>query len=821
MPRATRSTPASRSPTRAASAQTPAEPDSSSSNSPKKRARPDASLDMPDALEAMEHKESEGKVASAPRKMRRTGKAKQEDASNVGQSGGGESTEPARGQDRSPLRKTRSSAAMVTDEEPAAAGEDGSQASSSTIEQTQDGEVISDGSGMSAEQRRKAKGKGKAVEQEEVEMVDAGEDDELTRLRKELAANKELMAQQRAALASVHSAIACAICTEPLDRPYSLQCGHVFCRKCLVTWFFRADPDEEDRQNAAEEQATGSSSSSSSSSSDHDDDTSSSSGSIHSHMGGHINGRAFNITNLGDDDERKQRIFEATNEALLKYGFDLPPDVVRRSLIGATRTGDDEEASDAGRIVEIEEDDNQKEEEGQEEKQLTRDELRQKRLAALARSGLKVGGAGEALASTSSGRFEEVADEEKGDEQPPLAGPSTSRSAPAVTTNASASTSAPRRAEPAASAAPPAAPKSPLKPRPPPPPVPTGAHRAKNLVCPSCRAICSEHSPNRVFVLDEIVTSLRRSNVDESGSIGSTTGAWRARTETAEDSWPAMDEADESWGGLFPGPGGKESASDRRRRLAQIVRDRDDGVRRCGECNWELDERTGICEGCGRRWDISDDDSDDDSNDGYTFGGILGFGRHLLGRQHDDVELSGSDDNSDDGSQPARAALYDSQESYESDFVVKSDEEEEQERERTEARLRRRREAVRRRQRRLEASDSESRGSGSSGSSSTSRSGSSSSEEDEDSDNERVARRRRRARRQQGEVIDLDSDTDSNESGSQGSSEGSGDGSSGSGSDSDSGSERGGGRGFLDDEVSVKKSKKKRIILDSDNDVDE
>lgn len=59
----------------------------------------------------------------------------------------------------------------------------------------------------------------------------------------------------------------------------------------------------------------------------------------------------------------------------------------------------------------------------------------------------------------------------------------------------------------------------------------------------------------------------------------------------------AIDEKDQSWGGLFPGQGGTESAKDRRRRLAQVVRDRDDGVRRCGSCNWELDERTGICEG--------------------------------------------------------------------------------------------------------------------------------------------------------------------------------------------------------------------------------
>ncbi|BGP25031.1 hypothetical protein JCM10295v2_003951 [Rhodotorula toruloides] len=753
---------------------------------------------MPDALEALERKAGEDRVASAPRKTRRTGKGKEAGGSSVGQ----------------PV--------MATDGELAAVGEDGSLAPSSTLERTQDDEVVFDGEGMSAEQRRRAKGKGKAVEQDEIKMENGAEEVELTRLRKELAASMELMAQQQAALASVQSAIACAICTEPLDRPYSLQCGHVFCRKCLVTWFFRADPDEEDRQNAAQEQAIGSSSSSSSSSSDSEDDASSSSGSIHSHMGGHINGRAFNVTGLeGADDERKRRLFEMGNEALLRFGFDLPGGGTAQN---GRITGDHGEAegSDGSRIVEIEED---KEEEEKQEKQLTRDELRQKRLAALARFGFDI-----SLRSKEpsiGGSFAEVQDEAKGDEQPPVAGPSTSRPAPAPSNAASALASTSRRLEPAAHAAhaPPAPPKSPLKPRSPPPSIPTGAHRAKNLVCPSCRANCSEHAPNRVFVLDEIITLLRRSGVDESGSvIGSSAGAWRARTETAEDAWPAMVEADESWGGLYPGPGGRESASDRRRRLAQVVRDRDDGVRRCGECNWELDERTGICEGCGRRWDISDDDSDDDSNDGYTVRGSLGFGfgRHRLGRQHHDVDLSASDaDDSEFGSQRARAALYDSQESYESDFVVKSDEEAEQERERTEARLRRRREAVRRRQRRLEASESESKGSGSSASSLSSKSGSSSSEEEEDSDDERTAPRRRRARRQQGEVIDVDSDTSSIGNGSQDSSDGSGDGSSGSGSDSDSGSSRDGGRGFVDDEVSVRKSKKKRIILDSEEEEDE
>lgn len=192
MPRATRSTPANRSPTRATPAQDAAESALSSSNSPRKRARPDASLDMPDALDSLEHKDTEGKVASAPRKTRRTGRATEEGEASVGQAGGGDSRDASTGEDGSPLRSTRSGAAMVTEDEPAAVAEGGSQASSSTLEQAQNGEVMFDGPDMSAEQRRKAKGKGKATDEDHVKMEDEGEEDELTRLRRELAASKEV-----------------------------------------------------------------------------------------------------------------------------------------------------------------------------------------------------------------------------------------------------------------------------------------------------------------------------------------------------------------------------------------------------------------------------------------------------------------------------------------------------------------------------------------------------------------------------------------------------------------------------------------------------
>lgn len=94
---------------------------------------------------------------------------------------------------------------------------------------------------------------------------------------------------------------------------------------------------------------------------------------------------------------------------------------------------------------------------------------------------------------------------------------------------------------------------------------------------------------------------------------------------------------DQTWGGLW-----KEGEKvGKRKKEGDVVRDREDGVRRCSECAWEIDEETGECEGwytfffsfpfstpiivwltpssekhSGLHWELSDeDDSEDDDDD--------------------------------------------------------------------------------------------------------------------------------------------------------------------------------------------------------------
>ncbi|TKA58052.1 hypothetical protein B0A53_00454 [Rhodotorula sp. CCFEE 5036] len=276
---------------------------------------------------------------------------------------------------------------------------------------------------------------------------------------------------------------------------------------------------------------------------------------------------------------------------------------------------------------------------------------------------------------------------------PPASVP-TAEVAAATTTTATASTSR--------AAAAPASIPFPVR-------APTGDHRMQNLVCPQCRASCAMRAPQRIFALDEVLSTLSRARVNEQGTRPRSASPVKLRMRKKGDDVDRgegagegeidpnlLDEKDKTWGGLFPGEGGTESSRDRRRRLAQVVRDREDGVRRCGHCNWELDERTGICEGCGREWDIS---SDDDSDSDSSGAGLLPFRRGFLGRQHHDLAHSsgsgsgsGSEDSgeSDGGGSSARGerinfgyrpgggSTEEDNDSYESDFVVKSEQDEDE-----------------------------------------------------------------------------------------------------------------------------------------------
>ena len=236
---------------------------------------------------------------------------------------------------------------------------------------------------------------------------------------------------------------------------------------------------------------------------------------------------------------------------------------------GGNRIGDGGDRS-VPRITNADEDD-ESEKEG-EKKEMNADEMRRARLA-------RFGGAG---ASSSTNNVEPALTTENPADLPPPPSDSASRPRPRTPPEPS-----PARRMPSPSPPPPAPPLT----------LPEGLHRSKNLVCPQCRTSCSERAPHRIFVLSELLSLIR--TAEESGMLqsSSTPAPHESHPEAVRTDLPGLDEADLTWGGLFPGVGGTESNKDRRRRLAQIVRDNDDGVRRCGDCNWEINERSGVCEG--------------------------------------------------------------------------------------------------------------------------------------------------------------------------------------------------------------------------------
>ncbi|GAA6041104.1 hypothetical protein JCM8097_004114, partial [Rhodosporidiobolus ruineniae] len=484
---------------------------------------------------------------------------------------------------------------------------------------------------LSPEERKRAKGKGKATDAAGDDKMDDDDGSELTRLKKELATKDELIAAQLAVLSSLHGSVACTVCLETLDKPYSLGCGHVFCRKCLLNWFFRPDPAAEAAAEAAaaEDDSDGSTSTRSRSSSS-SSSSSSGSGSARSLIGGTLAGRDFTVTGLrrGESgaafDAMAERMYGMLEEAAAGGSRSRGRGELGGAGAGAGAAegggrqrsllefvGEAGGAGGSGRFTELddgaeEKTTQEKEEEVEPERPLSPSALRQARLARFG------------ITEASKGDVADV-EEEKDDAPPAPAEP------PTTTSRHFPSTAPP--APPARSPSPPPRPASaaPSDPAPEPPlgPTPTGAHRLANLICPQCRTSCAEKAPARVFVLDEVLGVLRRAGVGEDGSLAGPSSAEKGKGRAKQEKEEEKD--DPSWRGLFPSFGA-ESKADRKRRLAQMVEDREDGVRRCGECNWEIDERSGVCEGCGRTWSIPPSSSRSSTPSSYdpSFAGLRG-----------------------------------------------------------------------------------------------------------------------------------------------------------------------------------------------------
>ena len=188
-----------------------------------------------------------------------------------------------------------------------------------------------------------------------------------------------------------------------------------------------------------------------------------------------------------------------------------------------------------------------------------------------------------------------------------------------------------------------------------PPPIPTGEHRIKNLVCPHCRDAV-DRAPIRIFVLSEIVSLIRAA--EATGLVG--LAASESHSTSTSAPLPGMVETDLSWGGLFDVIGA-ETKEQKKARRAVVMDDNEDGVRRCGNCNWEIDETNGICDGwsvflsfslrsdpdsfvclSGREWDLSEGEQSADSFRGDAF--PLGTGYNSNEGRSADEEDSESDD---------------------------------------------------------------------------------------------------------------------------------------------------------------------------------
>ncbi|KAI7966288.1 hypothetical protein MJO29_002036 [Puccinia striiformis f. sp. tritici] len=148
---------------------------------------------------------------------------------------------------------------------------------------------------------------------------------------------------------------------------------------------------------------------------------------------------------------------------------------------------------------------------------------------------------------------------------------------------------------------------------------PISAHRRrKNLICPQCRAPVIRR-PMALYAVKEATDKLKATGTPTPSS-SCPTGSFRNLVEQQRD------EKDLTWGQLF------DSDTTRDNRLVNNVRadsaerrhvvvDHEDGVRRCGQCTWEIGT-DGICEGCQARYSTSDIETDveteEDSNGFYS-----------------------------------------------------------------------------------------------------------------------------------------------------------------------------------------------------------
>lgn len=132
----------------------------------------------------------------------------------------------------------------------------------------------------------------------------------------------------------------------------------------------------------------------------------------------------------------------------------------------------------------------------------------------------------------------------------------------------------------------------------------------RKKTCPDCRAVITQQPTPSYIVRELVLIFIGRSELLPDGETSEEhhTLAREEAKIVAED----KANTDPTTGGLFKG------CFSRRRTRIMPIHDPGDGVDRCPECHWELED--GVCEQCGfdveePLHDISDDDISDDSSD--------------------------------------------------------------------------------------------------------------------------------------------------------------------------------------------------------------
>ncbi|KAI5481902.1 zinc finger protein [Pseudohyphozyma bogoriensis] len=405
---------------------------------------------------------------------------------------------------------------------------------------------------LSAEERRKLKGKGKATDDASTTKRrapktshDASPDSDEARLRKEMAFKDSMLQAQAALLTSIRSTMACTVCLETLDKPYSLACGHVFCRKCLLTWFHRPKqggndtPGEENDSDSSDE-------------SDYSEDSNGDPRRGHFHVPGGAASETDSDTDSETDSNSSILSSDSDSDSVSSDVVIATPAAARRANPNSGVSPDSD--SDSGDSSDSDSSDIE----------------------------LPPGGV---ISGSVGGRSFNVTNiptrgASNGAWNSLMGGlgavvPEVVRRGGAARTGAGASGSGAARA---AIEAPPAA-------------DPTLSEMREARLS---RFGGSGGTAAATAASGASGSGTGRSNGRAAAAVARDAALHAVPPEPEPEASAAVDESDASWGGLWKTG---ETKREKKSRTAAAVVDRDDGVRRCWDCNWEIDEESGLCEG--------------------------------------------------------------------------------------------------------------------------------------------------------------------------------------------------------------------------------